>query len=88
MGFPAIASHCSGPIPMYYDCIGYEMTLLEDIPFDELFHMMLSFLCAFYFQVDPHAADFLTRGISQEGFPHKRDFLIHCPQVKIIPMMI
>ena len=73
---------------MYYDRIGYEMTLLEGIPFDELFRMTLSFLCTIYFQAEPHVADFLTRGISQKGFPHKRDFLIHCPQVKIFPMII
>lgn len=34
---------------MYYDRIGYETTVLEDIPFNELLHMMLSFLSAFYF---------------------------------------
>lgn len=46
---------------MYYDRIGFETTVLEDIPSDELLHMMLSFSSAFYFQVDPHAADCLTR---------------------------
>ena len=64
------------PVPMYYDRIGYEMTLLEGVPLDELFHMMLCFSSAFYFQVDPHVADCLTRGISQEEFSYERDFLI------------
>jgi len=34
---------------MYYDRIGYETTVLEIIPLDELFHMMLSLSSGFYF---------------------------------------
>ena len=33
---------------MYYDRIGYEPTILEGAPLDELFHMKLSFSSAFY----------------------------------------
>lgn len=57
---------------MYYDRIGYETTVQEDIPLDELFHMMLCFSSAFYFkwilmwliasQEDPHKTESLIRG--------------------------
>ena len=30
---------------MYYDHIGYETTVLENILLNELFHMMLSLMC-------------------------------------------
>ena len=59
------------------------MSVLEYIPLDELFHMMLSLSSGFYFQMDPHVPDFLTRGISQQEFPYKRDFVatrfLSCP---------
>lgn len=56
---------------------GYNLPIV--IRFDGVripFHRILALLSGFCFQVDPHAAIFLTRRILQEGFLYKRRLLI------------
>lgn len=62
-------------VPVFYGQIRYEMTVLEVIPLDELFHMINHLLFDFCSSVETHMASFFTRGISREGFPLKRGFL-------------
>lgn len=63
---PTISSSHRLTLSMCYDRIGYEMTVLEGIPFDEQFHMIYPLSSSLCFHGDPHVANFLTRCASQE----------------------